>query len=105
MVTTESVHTEGAQIVYDYQGRGPLLLLISGGGGDAARHQRLASLLAEEYTVVSYDRRCNSRSTGDTTQDMDMAQQARDAVAVIHAMGHERAYIFGNSCGASIGLE
>ncbi|MFC5832808.1 alpha/beta hydrolase [Nonomuraea insulae] len=105
MITTSSVHTEGAQIVYDHQGSGPPLLLISGGGGDAARHQRLAALLAGQYTVVSYDRRCNSRSTGDTSQDLDMAQQARDAVAVIRAMGHQRAYVFGNSCGASIGLE
>ncbi|MFI6637833.1 alpha/beta hydrolase [Nonomuraea fuscirosea] len=105
MITTADVHNEGAQIVYDHQGSGPLLLLISGGGGDAARHRRLAALLAEEYTVVSYDRRCNFRSSGDLTRNMDMAQQARDAVAVIHAMGHERAYVFGNSCGASIGLE
>jgi hypothetical protein len=33
-------HREGADIFYDYQGNGPLLLLISGGGGEAARYRR-----------------------------------------------------------------
>ncbi len=105
MTSTKSVRTEGADIVYDHQGDGPLLLMISGGGGDSRRYDAIRPMLAGEYTVVSYDRRCNSRSTGDATLDLDMAQQARDAVAVIHATGHERAYIFGNSGGASIGLE
>ncbi|MEV0404962.1 alpha/beta hydrolase [Actinoallomurus sp. NPDC050550] len=84
---------------------GPLLLLISGGGGEAARYAPISAILAEDYTVVSYDRRGNSRSTGDTTIDLDMAQQARDAAAVIHAMGHDDAYVFGNSGGANIALQ
>jgi hypothetical protein len=98
MAQTNVVHTEGADIFYDYQGNGPLLLLISGGGGEAARYARIAPILADEYTVVAYDRRGNSRSTGGG--DLDMAQQARDAVAVIRAMGREEAYGFGNSGGA-----
>lgn len=105
MPDTNRVHTEGADIAYDRQGGGPPLLLISGGGGDGARHDAITPLLTDAYTVISYDRRCNSRSSGDTSRDMDMAQQARDAVAVIRAAGFERAYVFGNSCGASIGLE
>jgi pimeloyl-ACP methyl ester carboxylesterase len=64
-VHTGSVHSEGADIVYDYQGTGPLLLMISGGGGDAERYALISAILAEEYTTVSYDRRGNSRSTGD----------------------------------------
>lgn len=104
-VHTGSVHSEGADIVYDYQGTGPLLLMISGGGGDAERYALISAILAEEYTTVSYDRRGNSRSTGDATVDLDMAQQARDAVAVIRAMGRDDAYVFGNSGGANIALQ
>ncbi|WP_214415012.1 alpha/beta fold hydrolase [Sphaerisporangium fuscum] len=104
-IATGTVHTEGADIVYDYQGDGPLLLLIAGGGGHAARHYRLMNVLAERYTVVTYDRRGNSRSVVDTETDLDMAQQARDAAAVIKAMGHDKAFVFGNSGGANIALE
>ncbi|GAA3146539.1 alpha/beta fold hydrolase [Nonomuraea roseoviolacea] len=105
MTTTRSVHTEGADIVYDHEGTGPLLLMISGGGGASEHYARISGFLAEHYTVVRYDRRGNSRSTGDTTVDLDMAQQARDAVAVIRAMGGDEAYVFGNSGGANIALQ
>lgn len=105
MSATGTVRTEGADLAYDYQGDGPVLLLISGGGGDAGRYARISSALADEYTVVSYDRRCNSRSTGDAGLDLDMAQQARDAAAVIKAMGAERAFVFGNSGGANIAFQ
>ncbi|WP_051342209.1 alpha/beta fold hydrolase [Pseudonocardia spinosispora] len=104
-ITTAAVRNDGADIVYDRQGDGPALLMIAGGGGDAIRHAAVASLLADEYTVVSYDRRCNSRSSGDPTVDLDMAQQADDAAAVIRASGAREAYVFGNSGGASIAFE
>ena len=86
MSKTSTVETEGAGIVYDVEGEGPLLLLIAGGNGDASRYVPLSRLLADEYTVVRYDRRANLRSGGDTTADLDMAQMARDAAAVIRAM-------------------
>lgn len=105
MSTTGTVHNEGADLVYEYRGEGPILLMIAGGLGDAARHRGIANRLADTYTVLAYDRRANARSTGDTTIDMDMAQQARDAVAVIRAAGGEEAFVFGNSGGAVIGLE
>ncbi|RJL23878.1 alpha/beta fold hydrolase [Bailinhaonella thermotolerans] len=105
MTMTQSIRTEGADIVYDYEGNGPLLLMISGGGGAAEHYARISGFLAEHYTVVRYDRRGNSRSTGDTTIDLDMAQQARDAVAVIRAMSGEQAYVFGSSGGANIALQ
>jgi pimeloyl-ACP methyl ester carboxylesterase len=65
----------------------------------------LASLLSDRYAAIMYDRRCNARSTGDVTADLDMAQQARDALAVLRASGHQSATIFGNSGGASIALQ
>jgi pimeloyl-ACP methyl ester carboxylesterase len=105
MTCNNRVRTEGADIVYDYEGQGPLLLLIAGGNGNGTRFARLAGHLASNYTVVSYDRRAECRSTGDTTVDLDMAQQARDATAVLRAMGAEDAYVFGNSAGANIGIK
>lgn len=102
-MTTDTVHNEGADLVYDSRGDGPVLLLIAGGGGDGARYARIAEALADEFTVVTYDRRGNSRSTGGA--DLDMAQQARDAVAVLDAVGGRPAYVFGNSAGGCVALQ
>ena len=105
MKRTESVHSEGADLVFDTQGAGTPLLLIAGAGGDSGVYARIAPLLAPHHTVITYDRRCNGRSTGDATLDMDMAQQARDAVAVLRAAGYEQGTFFGNSGGANIALQ
>jgi len=99
------VHTEGTDIAYDCEGQGPLLLLIVGGNGDSRRYVALSALMASSYTVVRYDRRANFRSTGDTTVDLDLAQQARDAAALIRAMDAGPAYVFGNSAGANIAIK
>jgi pimeloyl-ACP methyl ester carboxylesterase len=101
----KEVATEGAKIYCEYRGRGPLLLLITGAMEDAGFYSAAADMLAEKYTVVSYDRRCNSRSSGDRSTNMTVAQQARDAAAIIKAMGADRAIVLGRSGGAIIGLE
>jgi pimeloyl-ACP methyl ester carboxylesterase len=103
--TKEKVITERAEIYCERRGNGPLLLLITGAEGDAGFYSSAADILADEFTVVSYDRRCNSRSTGDRSTDMIVAQQARDAAAIIRAMGSDRAIVLGSSGGAIIGLE
>lgn len=103
-MATDSIEVEGARMVFDYEGSGPTLLLITGGGGGAGNYAKISERLADEYTVVRYDRRCNFRSTGDTSVDLDMAQQARDAASVIRAFG-DTAHVFGNSGGANISLQ
>lgn len=103
--TIERIITEGAELYCERRGSGPPLLLITGGIGDAGFYSSAANILANEFTVLNYDRRCNSRSTGDRSIDMTVAQQARDAIAIIKAMGHDKAIIFGSSGGGIIGLE
>ncbi|HGM5493066.1 TPA: alpha/beta fold hydrolase [Serratia fonticola] len=105
MNISTTVHTEGADIAYDVEGQGPLLLLVVGGNGDSRLFSKLSTQLANRYTVVRYDRRANHRSSGNTQGELDMAQQGRDAAAVIRAMGNEQAYVFGNSAGANIALQ
>lgn len=100
-----SVHTEDADIVYDREGRGPVVLTIPGGGGNGARFARLSAHLSDDYCVVRYDRRCNSRSSGDPAEPFSMAQQARDVVAILDAMRVEKAYLLGQGCGGGIALE
>ena len=104
----EKVVTEGAEIYCEKRGEsnnGPLLLLITGAMEDAGFYSSAADILAEKFTVVSYDRRCNSRSSGDRNADMIVSQQARDAAAIIKAMGVEKAILIGRSGGAVISLE
>lgn len=105
MKRTDAIHTEGADLAFDVQGSGEPLILIPGAGGDSGVYGPLAPMLSDSYTVITYDRRCNARSTGDTDAPLDMAQQARDAVAVLRAAGHEKALVFGNSGGANIALQ
>lgn len=76
-----------------------------GFGGNTSTYDDLSSILSDEYTVVRYDRRCNARSTGDKTKGLDVAQQARDAVAIIHDLKQEQVLLFANSGGATIGLK
>ena len=102
---TGTVTTDGAEIVSDYEGSGPILLTIAARGGTGGRYAGLSSILKDEYTVVRYDRRCCGRSSGDASRPMDMTQQARDAIAVLGAVGASEAYILGNSAGASIALK
>ena len=104
----ERVITEGAEIYCERRGNGPLLLLlIHGAMEDAGYYSSAADILAGDklFSVISYDRRCNSRSSGDRSKDMTVAQQARDAAAIIKAMGFEKAVVVGRSGGAIIALE
>lgn len=104
-VVQDSVTTEGDELYFEVRGEGPPLLLISGGGGDAGFYTYVADILADDYEVITYDRRGNSRSTRNFPDSFSIAQQARDAEAVIRAAGHESAHVFGNSGGAVIALE
>lgn len=100
----DKVSVEGDELYYEVRGAGPPLLMISGGQGDAGFYTYPAELLAGEYQVITYDRRGNSRSSRNVT-NFSVAQQARDAVAVLNAVGHDSAAVFGNSGGAIIALE
>jgi acetyltransferase/esterase len=105
-VTTGTVVTEGAEVYFERRGSGPALLLISGGGGDAGNYSGLADSLADEYTVLTYDRRGNSRSRlrTDPTK-LRVEQQSADARAVLEHNGMGSASVFGSSSGAVIGLD
>src|SRR5262245_57960437 len=104
-MNTGRIETEGDEIFYEVRGQGPPLLMISGGGGDAGFFSFVADILADEYKVITYDRRGNSRSTRRDPQNFEISQQSRDAVAVLRAVGETAAFVFGNSGGAVIALD
>src|SRR5262249_59794224 len=106
---SNTLRVPGAALYYEVGGSGPVLLLICGGVYDAAGYAALAERLAGRYTVVTYDRRGNSRSPLDGPPAPQRIQvHGDDAHRVLSAVGvtaSEPAHVFGNSSGAMIGLE
>ncbi|SEP73610.1 Lysophospholipase, alpha-beta hydrolase superfamily [Streptomyces sp. yr375] len=95
----------GTGLYHEVGGSGPALLMISGAGGDAGYYTAVAEELADAFTVITYDRRGNSRSEGrDGGPPIRLADQASDARALIDGLAGGRALVFGNSGGAIIGL-
>ena len=108
MTTTKHglAEVNGAQIYYEIRGSGPPLLLIMGLTGDAGWFEPLAELLAKQFTVVTYDRRANSRSPRpEGWTSTSIAEQADDAAGLLSALRLSPAIVFGNSFGAMILLE
>ncbi|WP_460062287.1 alpha/beta fold hydrolase [Streptomyces sp. YKOK-I1] len=101
---SDVLETDGARLYHEVRGNGPALLMISGAGGDAGYYTAVAEDLADAFTVITYDRRGNSRSTGRSASAADLSQQAADARRLIESVAGGRALVFGNSAGAIIGL-
>jgi len=91
-------------LYYEVQGSGPVLMLVGhpmGASGFAA----IAPLLAEDYTVVTFDPRGFARSAiDDPNQDAEPDLLADDVRRVLEAVGEGPAHVFGSSGGAVTGL-
>jgi pimeloyl-ACP methyl ester carboxylesterase len=100
-----TVYVNGSELYYERRGAGPPLLLIMGATGDGGVFDRFADLLAEEFTVVTYDRRGNGRSAPPAGWDTTSPEeQADDASALLHALGLAPAAVFGTSSGGIFAL-
>lgn len=106
---TNALKVPGANLYHEVRGSGPVLLLICGGVYDAAGYAPLAQQLADRYTVVTYDRRGNSRSPLDgPPAQQSIEVHGDDAHRVLSAVGvtdDQPASVFGNSSGGTIALE
>jgi pimeloyl-ACP methyl ester carboxylesterase len=79
------------------------VLFVSGATGDAGHWTTAADILADTYTVITYDRRGNSRSPqppgwASTT----IGEQADDAAALLLGLDLVPAIVFGTSAAAGI---
>lgn len=100
-----TVRVNGVELYHEIRGSGPPVLLIMGGTGDGGHFDTLADLLADEFTVVTYDRRGNGRSpvpTGWTTTSPQ--EQADDAAGLVHALALGPTAVFGTSSGGNFAL-
>ena len=99
------VWANGARLYYELRGVGAPLLLIMGASGCGGVFDRFADVLAEECTVVTYDRRGNGRSPRPLSWDTTSAEeQADDAAALLDALGLAPAVVFGTSSGGIFAL-
>lgn len=106
MLTAGTARGSGTDLYYERRGDGQPLLLVVGGGGDHGYYDGLAENLADEFTVLTYDRRGNSRSVlHGSPRPLVMREQSADALAVLDANDLEAALMFGNSGGASVVLD
>lgn len=58
-----TIRVNGTKIYHEVRGDGPPVLLVMGATGDAGHFETVADLLADEFTVLTYDRRGNGRSS------------------------------------------
>ena len=99
------VTVNGTELYYEIRGAGPPVLLIMGATGDGGHFDALADVLADEFTLVSYDRRGNGRSpTPDGWETTSPEEQADDAAGLLDALGTGPAAVFGTSSGGVYAL-
>src|SRR5256885_309670 len=94
--------SDGTEIAYDRVGDGPPVLVVNGAFGDRAADAPLAGLLAEKFSVHTYDRRGHG-SSGDI-EPFDPNREFEDLEAIIAEAGGAVS-VYGASGGGIIALE
>lgn len=93
----------GAVLHYEERGSGPPLLLVHGTGTSADIWSPVLDGLARAYRVIAYDRRGFARSS--PAPRGGLAEHARDAAALLDALGASPATVVGWSGGGVIALD
>jgi pimeloyl-ACP methyl ester carboxylesterase len=97
----ETIRANDTTIAYRRTGEGPPLLLLHGAEADHSQFNAFGALLAPHFTVIAYDQR-DSGETRNPPSLYGPAELADDAGALITALGHQRAHVFGTSLGGVI---
>jgi pimeloyl-ACP methyl ester carboxylesterase len=98
-----TANLNGVELYYETTGAGERIVLTHGSWTDATGWAPVVSGLAEQFEVVTWDRRGHSRSqTGDGPGSL--GEDAADLAALIEHLGGAPVHLVGNSYGASIVL-
>ena len=92
---------DGTIIAYDKRGEGPVLIQVLGALNKRGRGKKLADLLNDQFTVISYDRRGRGDSTD--TLPYSVEKEVEDLEALIDELGG-KASLYGHSSGAILAL-
>ncbi len=99
------ISVRGVSLFVKVMGQGHPLLLMHGGPG--VDHLTMSSFrpLADQFTLIFYDHRCNGRSEGADVSTMTWENLTADAEALRQSLGFERWAVLGHSFGGMVGLE
>lgn len=103
-VQFDQVLINGAQLTIRERGAGEPVLFVHGAMGDECAAVVTEPALVNQYRVIDYHRR--GWGTSEKLEaSISIAQQAADAVAILHHFGIERAHLVGLSYGGVILLQ
>ncbi len=97
------LRANGVALYHEVRGTGPSVVLVHGSWVDADSWERVVPGLAEECTVVVYDRRGHSRSEEVLTQG-SVHEDAADLAGLIEGLGLAPAFVAGTLYGAMVAL-
>lgn len=100
-MTNFATSADGTRIAFDRLGEGPPVVVVGGIFNDRQTTQALAERLAQEVSVINYDRRGRGES-GDTPP-YAVEREVEDLGALIAAAGGT-ASVYGHSSGAGLAL-
>ena len=100
---------DGSTIAYNKTGKGPALIVVTGATAFRAfdpNLQALADLLADDFTVINYDRRGRGESSDAGPYDPPTAPQREiEDIAALIEMAGGRTNLLGFSSGSVLALE
>lgn len=97
------IRANGISLYYEVRGTGPGVVLVHGSWGDADSWERVVPGLAEDCTVVVYDRRGHSRSE-DVLSQGSVYEDAADLAALIEGLRLAPVFVGGTLYGAMVAL-
>jgi len=101
--TPKTVRSGDALISFIETGKGEPLVLIHGNGEDHSCFDRQLPAFSERYRCIAIDSRGHGRSTHGSRK-LNLKLMAGDVLAVMDALGLEKAHILGFSDGGNIAL-
>ena len=102
-MTTISIR--GVSLFVKVVGEGYPLLLMHGGPGIDHTAMKPFLPLADRFTLVFYDHRCNGRSEGADISSMTWENLTADAEALRQTLGFDKWAVLGHSFGGMVAME
>ncbi len=100
------VEANGTQLYHELRGRGQPLVFVSMGGGDAGEWEPVADILAGDHTVITYDRRGNSRSPWpEGWLPGPVSERSDDTAALLDSIDLAPALVVGCRGGATVVID
>jgi pimeloyl-ACP methyl ester carboxylesterase len=96
-----TLQTPEALLHYDDHGRGPVVLFLQGVGVGRCAWAAQTRELSSSFRCIAVDHRGIGGSDGDLA-DLSVDRMARDALALLDALGIERAHVVGHSLGGVV---